>query len=79
MLGALASVAAQRRKTVPQVAINWCVCKGAVPIVGARTAAQVEESLGALGWRLTPAEEARLDAEASAIPRGATQNIFQTS
>jgi len=79
LLTTLNSVAATRRKTVAQVAINWCVCKGVVPIVGANTVVQVEENLGALGWRLTADQVRELDAAAEAVPRGATQNIFQTS
>lgn len=48
-------------KTPAQVALNWLICKGAVPIPGAKNARQVEESVGALGWRLTPEEVAELD------------------
>ena len=40
LLGTLREIAAKRGKTVPQVAINWCMCKGAVVIVGIKTAAQ---------------------------------------
>ena len=29
-----------------QVAINWCICKGAVPIPGAKSARQAQESAG---------------------------------
>jgi len=36
-----------------QVSINWCICKGAVPIPGARTIKQAQENLGAMGWRLS--------------------------
>ena len=62
-----------------QVAINWTVCKGCVPIVGARSAAQVRENLGALGWRLSADEVAALDDAASRVEKKATQNIFQTA
>lgn len=78
LLAEVAAVAAARQKTVPQVAINWVLCQGALPIVGAKTAAQVKDNLGALGWRLTATELGRLDAASRAVPRGATQNIFQT-
>ena len=30
----LETVATTRGKTVAQVAINWCICKGAIPIPG---------------------------------------------
>ena len=37
-----------------QVAINWTLCKGALPIPGAKNARQVKEAAGALGWRMSP-------------------------
>jgi diketogulonate reductase-like aldo/keto reductase len=39
-------------KSPAQVAINWLVCKGVVPIPGAKTKDQAEENAGALGWNL---------------------------
>jgi aryl-alcohol dehydrogenase-like predicted oxidoreductase len=33
-----------------QVAINWLMCKGVLPIVGAKTRQQALENAGALGW-----------------------------
>jgi len=53
--------AAHGGKTPAQVSLNWLICKGAVPIPGAKSAAQVADNAGALGWRLTPAELMRLD------------------
>ena len=52
-------------KTQAQVALNWVVCKGALPIPGAKNADQARLNAGALGWRLTDEEVAHLD-EASA-------------
>jgi aryl-alcohol dehydrogenase-like predicted oxidoreductase len=49
-------------KTPAQAALNWTLCKGVLPIVGVKSAAQVAENLGALGWRLTADEVAALDA-----------------
>ncbi|MCX6071517.1 MAG: aldo/keto reductase [Chloroflexi bacterium] len=49
-------------KTPAQVALNWVICKGAVPIPGAKSAPQAEENAGAAGWRLAPDEVAALDA-----------------
>ncbi len=49
-------------KTPPQVALNWVICKGAVPIPGAKNARQAQDNVGALGWRLTEGELAALDA-----------------
>ncbi len=48
-------------RTPAQAALNWVICKGAVPIVGVKTATQVVENAGALGWHLTADEEAELD------------------
>jgi len=48
-------------KTPAQVALNWVICKGAVPIPGAKNARQAESNAGALGWRLTEDEVAALD------------------
>ena len=48
-------------KTPAQIAINWVLCKGAIPLVGAKNAHQALENLGALGWELTEAEISTLD------------------
>jgi pyridoxine 4-dehydrogenase len=78
LLSELRTVAAGRRKTVSQVAINWCMAKGAVPIPGAKDMAQAKENLGALGWRLSEGEVAALEAAAARVPRKMQQNVFQT-
>lgn len=48
-------------KTAGQVALNWTICKGTLPIPGAKNVRQAEQNAGALGWRLTDEEVARLD------------------
>lgn len=48
-------------KTLSQIAVNWVLCKGALPIPGAKNHRQAEENAGAFGWRLTESEVARLD------------------
>jgi aryl-alcohol dehydrogenase-like predicted oxidoreductase len=48
-------------KSISQVALNWAICKGTVPIPGAKNARQAEENAGALGWSLTESEVAELD------------------
>jgi len=48
-------------KTNGQVALNWLICKGALPIPGAKNAAQALENAGGLGWRLSDEEVAKLD------------------
>ena len=44
-------------KTPAQVALNWLICQpGVIPIPGIKTAAQVEQNAGALGWELSAAD-----------------------
>lgn len=54
-------------KSKAQVALNWCICKGALPIPGAKNAKQAEENAGALGWKLTEEEVAKLDEVSDAV------------
>ena len=60
----IADIASQRGKTMAQVALNWCISHGTVPLVGCRSLAQARDSLGALGWSLSPDEAAALDRNA---------------
>jgi aryl-alcohol dehydrogenase-like predicted oxidoreductase len=48
-------------KTSGQVALNWLICKGALPIPGAKNATQAEQNAGAMGWKLAPEEIQALD------------------
>ena len=48
-------------KSNAQVALNWTICKGTLPIPGAKDGAQAQENAGALGWRITDDEMAQLD------------------
>jgi aryl-alcohol dehydrogenase-like predicted oxidoreductase len=59
----LDEIASQTGKTVPQVALNWLLRRPTVAsvIIGARNERQLEENLGAVGWRLDDAHIARLD------------------
>jgi aryl-alcohol dehydrogenase-like predicted oxidoreductase len=50
-----------QEKTPSQVALNWLICKGTLPIPGAKNARQAEQNAGAKGWRLTPEEVKALD------------------
>ena len=53
-------------KSNAQVSLNWAICKGTLPIPGAKNETQAVQNVGALGWRLTESEVARLD-EASEL------------
>lgn len=48
-------------KSNAQVALNWTICKGTLPIPGAKDEKQAQQNAGALGWKLTDAEVNRLD------------------
>jgi aryl-alcohol dehydrogenase-like predicted oxidoreductase len=52
---------AHGNKTPVQVALNWCIEKGTLPIPGAKNDCQAKENAGALGWNLSEAEIAKLD------------------
>ncbi len=60
---AVREVAEEAGQTPSQVAINWLLTRPGVaaPIVGARHVGQLEDNLGAVGWRLDPEQVARLD------------------
>lgn len=62
LLQALKRIADARGTTVSQVSLNWILCQGALPIPGAKSPEQARLNAGAMGWRLTPAEVAELDA-----------------
>jgi len=70
VVDALDQVAAETGKTVPQVALNWLLQRPGVAnvVVGARDEAQLEQNLGAVGWNLTTAQVAMLDAASQRAP-----------
>jgi aryl-alcohol dehydrogenase-like predicted oxidoreductase len=65
LLLTLRRIADARGKTCSQVAINWVLCKGALPIPGAKNPAQARENAGAMGWRLSQSELGQLESVAS--------------
>src|SRR5262249_24122494 len=68
VVDALDPAAKETGKSVPQVALNWLLQRPTVSnvIIGARNEEQLRANLGAVGWNLTPAQVAKLDA-ASAV------------
>jgi aryl-alcohol dehydrogenase-like predicted oxidoreductase len=50
-----------------QVALNWAIAQGTVPIPGAKNAQQAEQNAGALGWSLSPDEVKALSETAAAV------------
>ena len=62
LLGLMREVGqAHEGKSPAQVALNWLICKGVVPIPGAKNAHQAQENAAATGWQLHAAEIAALD------------------
>jgi aryl-alcohol dehydrogenase-like predicted oxidoreductase len=70
LVAALASLAAARNVSPAQLAIAWARAKSplVVPLIGARTRKQLEDSLGALAITLAPGEVAAIEA---AVPADA--------
>ena len=54
-------------KTPSQVALNWVMCKGALPIPGAKNIRQAQENVGALGWQLSESEMTTLDVSSDKV------------
>jgi len=82
ILDAVQAVADELGATPAQVAIAWVRGKaaarpGIVPILGARTRAQLDDNLGALAVALDGAQMARLD-QASTIPPGFPHEFLGT-
>ena len=66
----LDEVAAETGKTIPQIAINWLLQRPTVStvLIGARDEKQLRDNLGAVGWALSPAHIAKLDAASAVMP-----------
>jgi aryl-alcohol dehydrogenase-like predicted oxidoreductase len=64
-------------KTPSQVALNWVIAKGAVPIPGAKSAAQARENAGALGWHMDDDDLASLDEAALTGIRSISNRVWQ--
>ena len=69
VVDAIDVIAKETGKSVPQIAINWLLQRPTVSsvIVGARNEEQLRQNIGAVGWKLTEAQIAALDA-ASDMP-----------
>lgn len=61
VINTLRDLAEKYQKTPAQVALNWVITKGAIPIPGAKNAKQAQQNAGALGWQLEGEDMQRLD------------------
>ena len=48
-------------RTFAQIAINWVLSKGAIPIVGTKNMIQIKDNIAALDWQLADEDIAKLD------------------
>jgi aryl-alcohol dehydrogenase-like predicted oxidoreductase len=64
VVDAIDGITEETGKSVSQIALNWLLQRPTVAniIIGARNEEQLRQNLGAVGWNLTPAQVARLDA-----------------
>ncbi len=70
VVDALAALAAETGKTIPQIALNWLLQRPTVSsvIIGARNEKQLRDNLGADGWKLNADQIARLDKASAVTP-----------
>ena len=63
LLSLMRNIAGKHGDAIPlsQVALNWCISKGTIPIPGARTIRQAKQNLSTLEWSLTEEEVMQLD------------------
>lgn len=78
LLNCIRAIAQYRNKTMAQVAINWCIAKGAIPIPGAKNIQQAQENIAAKDWQMDAGEITELDRAAASIEKPMVQNVFQT-
>lgn len=60
LLDYLSQLAQKYQKTTSQVALNWLIAQGVIPIPGAKNPQQAEENAGAMGWQLSSEDVAQL-------------------
>jgi len=77
VVGQLRRIGEWYGKAPAQVALNWLICKGAVPIPGAKNRKQAEENAGALGWRLSDDDVSALDQVGKTGQRRLMHRIWQ--
>lgn len=77
VVAVLRRVGATHDRTPAQVALQWLIAKGAVPIPGAKNRQQAEDNAGGQGWSLTAAEIAELDAASLSGIRNLQSRFWQ--
>jgi aryl-alcohol dehydrogenase-like predicted oxidoreductase len=64
VVDALDEIARETGQSIPQIALNWVLGRPSVAtvIIGARNEQQLRDNIGAVGWSLSVAQTAKLDA-----------------
>ena len=57
----MSEIAANRGKSMSQVALNYVISKGVIPLAGCNSKFQVQDNMGACAWRLSKMELAILE------------------
>jgi aryl-alcohol dehydrogenase-like predicted oxidoreductase len=57
----LTQIGENYNRTPAQVALNWLIAQGVLPIPGAKSATQAQQNAGALGWSMRREELTQLD------------------
>jgi len=78
LLSELRSIAKERKKSVSQIALNYCFSKGFLVLVGMNTVEQAKDNLGAVGWNLKAAEIEALEIAAKKCKKQFIQNANQS-
>jgi aryl-alcohol dehydrogenase-like predicted oxidoreductase len=70
LLGLMREIAqAHGGRSLVQVALNWVIGKGTIPIPGVKNKHQAEDVIAALEWKLSGSEMTQLDAASDAVGR----------
>lgn len=70
VIDACDEISKETGKTIAQISLNWLLQRPTVAtlVIGARNEEQLKQNLGAIGWQLTPAQMAKLDAASAVKP-----------
>lgn len=77
VVAALKRIGDKHHRSPSQVALNWLIAKGAVPIPGAKNKRQAEDNAGALGWSMDADDLRTLDQTALNGKRSLQNRIWQ--
>lgn len=67
LMTTMTEISKRHNASASQVALNWAISKGTIPIPGARNLKQVGQNLSCLDWSLSPDEMKSLDEASSKV------------